>query len=98
MSMSCGPGTQVTWASPASFSTHQLTRTDALYFTVTTFTTVGFGDIIPASQGARLVVTAQMILDLLVLGPRHPRAASPWRAARCWPGMTARPDRVGLPP
>jgi voltage-gated potassium channel len=55
-------------ASPASFSTHQLTRTDALYFTVTTFSTVGYGDIAPASQSARLVVTAQMILDLLVLG------------------------------
>jgi len=55
-------------ASPANFSTHQLTRTDALYFTVTVFSTVGFGDITPASQGARLVVTAQMILDLVVLG------------------------------
>jgi voltage-gated potassium channel len=55
-------------ASPANFSTHQLTRTDALYFTVTTFSTVGFGDITAASQSARLVVTAQMILDLLVLG------------------------------
>jgi voltage-gated potassium channel len=55
-------------ASPASFSTHQLTRTDALYFTVTTFSTVGYGDITAASQSARLVVTAQMILDLLVLG------------------------------
>jgi Ion channel len=55
-------------ASPANFSTHQLTRTDALYFTVTVFSTVGFGDITPASQSARLVVTAQMILDLLVLG------------------------------
>lgn len=55
-------------ASPASFSTHQLTGTDALYFTVTIFSTVGSGDITPASQGARLVVTAQMILDLLVLG------------------------------
>jgi Ion channel len=55
-------------ASPANFSTHQLTRTDALYFTVTIFSTVGFGDITPTSQGARLVVTAQMILDLLVLG------------------------------
>lgn len=54
--------------SPANFSTHQLNRTDALYFTVTTFSTVGYGDITPASQGARLVVTAQMILDLLVLG------------------------------
>jgi hypothetical protein len=55
-------------ASPASFSTYQLTRTDALYFTVTTFSTVGYGDITAASQSARLVVTAQMILDLLVLG------------------------------
>jgi len=52
----------------ASFSTHSLTRTDALYFTVTVFSTVGFGDITAASQAARLVVTAQMLLDLLVLG------------------------------
>jgi voltage-gated potassium channel len=55
-------------ASPANFGLHQLTRTDALYFTVTVFSTVGFGDITPVSQGARLVVTAQMMLDLLVLG------------------------------
>lgn len=54
-------------ASPGSFS-HSLTRTDALYFTVTTFTTVGYGDITATSQSARLVVTAQMILDLLALG------------------------------
>jgi len=54
--------------SPANFSAHFLTRTDALYFTVTTFSTVGFGDITPVSQSARLVVMAQMLLDLLVLG------------------------------
>jgi voltage-gated potassium channel len=54
-------------ASPASFS-HHLTRTDALYFTVTTFSTVGYGDITATSQTARLVVTAQMVLDLLALG------------------------------
>jgi hypothetical protein len=53
---------------PANFSTHPLTRTDALYFTVTTFATVGFGDIAAVSQTARLVVTAQMLLDLLALG------------------------------
>lgn len=53
--------------SPASFSDH-LTRTDALYFTVTVFSTVGFGDITAVSESARLVVTAQMILDLLFLG------------------------------
>lgn len=53
---------------PANFSTHPLTRTDVLYFTVTIFSTVGFGDITAVSQSARLVVTAQMLLDLLALG------------------------------
>ncbi len=52
---------------PANFSQH-LTRTDALYFTVTTFSTVGYGDITGVSQAARLLVVAQIILDLLVLG------------------------------
>lgn len=55
-------------ASSTSFSTHSLTRTNALYFTVTVFSTVGFGDITAASQSARLVVTVQMLLDLLALG------------------------------
>ena len=54
-------------ANPDSFS-HSLTRTDALYFVVTTFTTVGYGDITATSQSARLVVTVQMLLDLLALG------------------------------
>ncbi len=53
---------------PANFNTRPLTRTDALYFTVTVFATVGFGDITAVSQSARLIVTAQMMLDLLVLG------------------------------
>jgi voltage-gated potassium channel len=53
---------------PANFSTDTLTRTDALYFTVTTFATVGHGDISATSQSARIIVTAQMTLDLLVLG------------------------------
>jgi hypothetical protein len=45
-----------------------MNRTDALYFTVTTFATVGFGDITATSQIARLMVTVQMVLDLLILG------------------------------
>jgi voltage-gated potassium channel len=45
-----------------------MTRTDALYFTVTTFATVGYGDITATSQLARVIVTVQMILDLLILG------------------------------
>ena len=45
-----------------------LTRTDALYFTVTVFSTVGFGDIVPRSEPARIVVIFQMLGDLAVLG------------------------------
>jgi Ion channel len=55
-------------ADPSNFNVHPLTRTDSLYFTVTVFATVGFGDITATSQAARLIVTAQMILDLIVLG------------------------------
>jgi voltage-gated potassium channel len=45
-----------------------LTRTDALYFTTTVFSTVGFGDIAPVSESARVMVSAQMLLDLVVIG------------------------------
>lgn len=51
-----------------TFTQEHLSRTDALYFAVTIFATVGFGDITAASQGARLVVSFQMLLDLVILG------------------------------
>jgi voltage-gated potassium channel len=54
-------------ASAANFS-QPLTRTDALYFTVTVFSTVGFGDITPRSEPARVVLIVQMLGDLAVLG------------------------------
>ena len=55
-------------ADGSNFNVHTLTRTDSLYFTVTVFSTVGFGDINATSQAARVLVTVQMILDLIVLG------------------------------
>ena len=54
-------------ASAASF-TEPLTRTDALYFTVTVFSTVGFGDITAKSEAARVVLIVQMLADLAFLG------------------------------
>ena len=45
-----------------------LSHTDGLYFTVTVFSTVGFGDITAKTETARLVVTGQMIADLVILG------------------------------
>jgi voltage-gated potassium channel len=55
-------------ADPASFSTDPLSRVDTLYFTVTVFSTVGFGDISPTSESARILAMIQMILNLVVLG------------------------------
>ncbi|GLZ47555.1 metal transporter [Actinomycetospora sp. NBRC 106375] len=54
-------------ARPDTF-TESLDRVDGLYFTVTVFATVGFGDIAPVSSTARILVTVQMVADLLVLG------------------------------
>jgi small-conductance mechanosensitive channel len=54
-------------SSSGNFS-EQMTRTDALYFTVTVFSTVGFGDITARSEAARVLTTGQMIGDLLLIG------------------------------
>ena len=42
-------------ANADNFNVDSLTRTDSLYFTVTVFATVGFGDIAAISQVARVV-------------------------------------------
>lgn len=44
------------------------TRVDAVYFTVTTLSTVGYGDIHATSQAARIVVTVQILFDLVFVG------------------------------
>src|SRR5262249_55001878 len=53
---------------PANFNSHPLTRTDAFSSRITVFTPVGSGDSVRASRSARVVVTLQMVLDLLALG------------------------------
>ncbi len=52
---------------PGSFS-EELNHTGALYLTITVFSTVGFGDITPETDFARIVVALQMLLDLIVIG------------------------------
>ena len=44
------------------------TKLDAIYFTVTTFATVGYGDLAPAGQIARAVAIMQMVVDILAIG------------------------------
>ncbi len=53
-------------ADPAAFG-EPLSRTGALYFTVTILSTVGFGDITPTTDQARIVVTTQMVADAILL-------------------------------
>ena len=57
----------LSFRSPGSFS-QVLYHTGSLYFTVTVFSTVGFGDMVPLTSYARLVTAFQMMLDLVVLG------------------------------
>lgn len=61
-------GTYVTLSAVnASSFTQHLGRSDGLYFTVTTFGTVGYGDITPRNTGARLLVSSQIVADLAFL-------------------------------
>ena len=55
-------------AEQAGAFTEPLNRTDGLYFTVTTFATVGYGDISPQTELARALVTVQMLVGLLAVG------------------------------
>lgn len=54
-------------ADAASFTEH-LDRVGALYYTVSTLSTVGFGDIAAKSDAARILVTVQMLFDLALIG------------------------------
>jgi voltage-gated potassium channel len=54
--------------SDAAAFTEPLSRLDSLYFVVTVFATVGFGDISAVSAVARVLVTVQMVGDLVLIG------------------------------
>ena len=44
------------------------TRIDALYFAMSTMSTIGFGDVHAAGQAARVLVIAQIVFDLVFVG------------------------------
>lgn len=50
-----------------SFS-EPVSRLDAVYFTITVFATVGFGDITAVTPAARAVTTVQMLGDVVLVG------------------------------
>ncbi len=54
-------------SSPTYFS-EPLSRMDALYFSLTVFSTVGFGDITATTDPSRAVVSVQIIGNLILIG------------------------------
>ena len=52
---------------PDAFTEH-LGRTAALYFTMTTLTTVGYGDITARTDAARVAVMTQFLFNVAVIG------------------------------
>ena len=68
-----------------------LSRTDAMYFSATVFTTVGFGDIAAKSQAARVIVTSQMFLDLVIIGIVVRGVASAIKVGRQRPATSGAP-------
>jgi voltage-gated potassium channel len=53
-------------AQPGSFS-EPLSKVSAVYFVITVISTVGFGDITPKTDAAMIVVSFQIMLDLVLL-------------------------------
>jgi voltage-gated potassium channel len=53
-------------ASGGNFTQH-LDKVKSVYFTLTIITTVGFGDITPATDAARVVVCVQYLVDLFLI-------------------------------
>jgi voltage-gated potassium channel len=78
---------------PEAFS-EPLSRTDGLYFTMTVFATVGFGDIAPTTELARVLVTLQMFVNLLAVGVLAKVVLGAVRVAE---GRGRSPEPAGLP-
>jgi voltage-gated potassium channel len=58
------------------------TRIDALYFAMSTMSTIGFGDVHAAGQAARVLVIAQIVFDLVFVAAAASLVTAHLRQAR----------------
>src|SRR5258707_14726713 len=57
-------------------SSHSMNDFNAIYFSFTTLSTVGYGDIVPVSRVARMLATVQAVVGVLCRTPLHGRLSS----------------------
>jgi ion transport protein len=74
------------------------TYTDALYFTVTTLTTTGFGDIVLVGDYGRLVAIGMMLIWLRAVRATDPGGLPAAEGACVLPRLRAHPTRPGCDP
>ncbi|WP_083976840.1 potassium channel family protein [Kitasatospora azatica] len=88
-------GTYVSLArQPGQFSGLQ-TRVDALYFTVVTVATVGYGDIVPTGQVSRVVVMLQIGYTLVFLAAGYSAISNRLRGRISRRAQPRHPDQHG---
>jgi voltage-gated potassium channel len=75
------------------------TKTDGVYFSVSTLATVGFGDVHANGQLARVAVTLQIVFNLVFLGTAVATISGMWRerARRRATGGPVSPGRASGP-
>lgn len=74
-----------------------LEHTGALYFTMSTLTTIGYGDIAADSDAARVAVMIQMVADVAVLGAAIRLIVGRARTRIGYPGARAPATDAGDP-
>ena len=80
---------------PEAF-TEVLGKTSALYFTMTTLTTVGYGDITAKTDAARIVVMLQMVANVVVIGSAVKLIMRTVRFRLTTPRATVEAERPGV--
>jgi voltage-gated potassium channel len=84
--------TSISTSNPQAF-TQDVDKVAGLYFTTTVLTTVGFGDISAVSQPARVLVTVQMVLGMVLIGTAFKALGfSAKRAVTTRTAVAARPE------
>jgi voltage-gated potassium channel len=74
------------------------TRVDALYFTMSTLVTIGYGDVHAVGQTARILVMVQMLFDVVFIAAASSLLSSRVRAVAARHAQARRSDGSPRPP